>query len=182
MKNIKHHLNRLMIMTLILLSSILSTAIFSESRLTAAQSIYLLRHAEKLEDGTKDPSLSEAGIKRANNLVILLKDKNITAIHSTKYKRTLETVTPLASLLNIDIQQYDPSKLKEFAEKIKTVKGNIVIVGHSNTTPRLTHLISGKATTAMDESEYDRLYQITVNSDSTNLKKLKLSPPQENAN
>jgi phosphohistidine phosphatase SixA len=170
----KFHSNKISIILFLFLSSIFSTSV-----LAASQNIYLLRHAEKQADGTKDPSLTEAGIERANNLVALLEDKNITSIYSTKYKRTLETATPLAKSLKIDVQQYYPSKLQEFAEQIKNVAGNIVIVGHSNTTPSLTHLISGKATTAIDESEYDRLYQIIVNPDSTILNKLKLSPLQE---
>jgi probable phosphoglycerate mutase len=172
----KVYFNKITIILLLCLSSILST-----SMLTAAQSIYLLRHAEKHADGTKDPSLTEVGRERANNLIALLKDKNITSIYSTKYKRTLETVTPLAKSLKIDVQQYDPSKLQDFAEKIKTIEGNFVIVGHSNTTPELTHFISGKATIAMDESEYDRLYHITVNKDSMNLKTLRLRPFQVHA-
>jgi phosphohistidine phosphatase SixA len=164
--------------TITIILSLFLSSTFTTSVLTADQNIYLLRHAEKQADRTKDPSLTKAGKERASNLVALLKDKKITSIYSTKYKRTLETATPLANFFNIDVQQYDPSKLQLFAEQIKAVEGNIVIVGHSNTTPSLTHLISGKETEAMDESEYDRLYQIIVNTDSRVLKKLKLRPFQ----
>jgi len=143
---------------ILLLFFVLSTSI-----LVAEQHIYLLRHAEKQADAGADPSLTEAGKLRAVNLVALLKDTKISSIYSTNYKRTLETVAPLAQALGLDIKQYDPSRLKEFAEQLKTLKGNLVIVGHSNTTPIFANtLLGNKKYKKLDESVYSNLYIITI--------------------
>ena len=43
----------------------------------------LTRHAEKGDDGTKDPDLTQAGNERAQSLVRLLKNTKVDAIYST---------------------------------------------------------------------------------------------------
>ena len=129
-----------------------------------ANIIYLTRHAEKLDTGS-DPSLSDAGKLRANNIASMLKKANINAIYSTSYNRTLETAAPLSELISVGVQAYDPFDLSGFATSLKTLEGNTMVVGHSNTTPELVGLLGGDAGTAIDESEYDRLYQLIFNQD-----------------
>jgi len=128
------------------------------SQTSEIREIYLVRHAEKQVDGTKDPSLTKKGRQRAENLAKQLKSKNITVIYSTDYKRTIETASPLAKMLAIDITKYNPRDLAAFAKQLKSEKGNALDVGHSNTTPELTSLVSGEQQQSMDESVYDRLY------------------------
>ncbi|WP_444996588.1 SixA phosphatase family protein [Aliikangiella sp. IMCC44359] len=120
--------------------------------------IYLVRHAEKQTDDTKNPSLTQQGQQRAKKLAQTLKLKNIKRIFSTQYKRTIQTALPLAKQLKIDIEFYDPGKLLLFANEITTLKENILIVGHSNTTPVLVELLGGKPFGKIKENEYDRLY------------------------
>ncbi len=135
-------------------------------------SYYLLRHAEKAKDGTRDPVLTQQGVQRANRVAQMLKSKGINKIYSTNYQRTLQTVQPLSEMTQIKIEQYDPRKLKEFAEKIKAEKGTFVIVGHSNTTPQLARLLSSAEIEDMNESQYSDLYLVTINQDSVSVKRL----------
>ncbi|MCH7807365.1 MAG: histidine phosphatase family protein [Proteobacteria bacterium] len=120
---------------------------------------YLFRHAEKVAD-VKDPGLTEKGMARAEYLAERLQDKGVTHIFSSDYIRTRETVTPLSKATGIPVEIYDPRDLEGFAGQLRELEGVIVVSGHSNSTPELTALISGKATEPMDESEYDRLYQV----------------------
>ena len=120
---------------------------------------YLFRHAEKVAD-VKDPGLTGEGKARARYLVEFFKDKGVTHIFSSDYIRTRETVAPLSEATGIPVVIYDPRDLEGFASQLRELEGVIVISGHSNTTPELTALISGKATEPMDESEYGRLYQV----------------------
>jgi broad specificity phosphatase PhoE len=53
--------------------------------------LYLVRHAEKQADGSRDPELTEAGTHRADNLAGWFEDKNISDIWSSDYKRTRDT-------------------------------------------------------------------------------------------
>jgi len=131
---------------------------------TDSNIIYLTRHAEKLDSGS-DPSLSEAGQLRATNIATMLQKANIDAIYSTSYNRTLETAAPLSELIAVGVQSYNPSALSDFSASLKILTGNTLVVGHSNTTPELVSLLGGDAGTAIDESEYDRLYQLIFNQD-----------------
>ena len=142
----------------------------------AERSIYLVRHAEKQADGTRNPSLTKLGQQRAANIAEQLKNKNINAIYSTDYLRTQQTAAPLSKLLNLEIKSYDPRKLQEFAEEIKTTNGNLLIVGHSNTTPALAFYLGGDAYGDIDESEYDRLYQLNFTNENVSSELLRSKP------
>jgi len=133
----------------------------------AAEAVYyLFRHAEKTREA-EDPGLTAEGQARADNLAEFLKDKGVTRIFSSDTRRARDTVVPLAEKLDLDIELYDPKKLPEFAEQLKTMDGVIVVSGHSNTTSELAALISGLAAEPMPESEYDRLYQVHINDSGT---------------
>lgn len=128
---------------------------------TASHEIYLVRHAEK-QTG-ENPSLTPEGMRRAETLAALLADAGMTHIHSTDYKRTLETAAPVAKQTGLKVQIYDPSDLDAFAEQLIATKGVHLVVGHSNTTPQLVTALGGDPGTEIDEqSEYDRLYVISV--------------------
>ena len=116
------------------------------STLSCAQettTFILVRHAEKDSDGTSDPALTEEGVARANNILSLFRQSDVTAIYSTNYKRTKLTVAPLAEAKKIEITIYDPKDLKGFSLKLlkDNSGGTIVISGHSNTTPTLANLL-----------------------------------------
>ena len=79
----------------IILFFLLAISVTSYSQQTITTFI-LTRHAEKGDDGTKDPDLTQAGKDRAQLLIIMLKEIKVDAIYSTAYKRTRNTVIPLA--------------------------------------------------------------------------------------
>src|SRR5918998_3630008 len=72
--------------------------------LNAQVVVFLVRHAEKTQDGdAKDPELSAAGRARAEALAKIVKDVGITAIFATELKRTQQTAAPLSRLTKIPI-------------------------------------------------------------------------------
>ena len=58
--------------------------------------VYLVRHAEKADDGTTDPPLTVAGQIRVQTLKAILADASLTHVHSTDVERTRETARPIA--------------------------------------------------------------------------------------
>lgn len=124
----------------------------------------LVRHAEKLADGSKDPELSEVGKARALRLANMLKKQNIAAIYSTNYKRTLNTVKPLADQLGQTILQYEPFKDEEIVKMVNEHKGKtILIVGHSNNVPWIANTLLGKKEFGdYDESYYENVLIVNV--------------------
>ena len=75
--------------------------------------IYLVRHAEKVTSDPKDnnPLLTESGNKRAIALAEKLKQKPLSAIYSTNYKRTQTTARPTAENQKKEIKLYDAKNL-----------------------------------------------------------------------
>ena len=131
--------------------------------------IYVVRHAEKLTgpDVGRDPELSDTGKERANVLAQLLKDKNITHIHSSNYIRTRNTGAPLAEIMGIKIELYDPRDLAGLAKNIKaqsTDGAHHLVVGHSNTSAETVLALGGEISgkPIYEPTEYDRLYKVEI--------------------
>lgn len=153
------------------LSTLLTTRLLAVALLTTALlcslpsmakesfSIYLVRHAEKQTEG-ENPSLTTCGLFRAKQLASLLSNANITNVYSTSYQRTMQTAQPLATLNTLPIKNYNPRYLDQLAVSLKTSQENTLIVGHSNTTPTLTALLSDQKVAALTEDDYQFLYQI----------------------
>ena len=147
-----------LLISLFLLVSILS---YSQEITT----FILVRHAEKADDGTKNPPLTEEGNMRANNLLALLTMADISAIYSTDYKRTQLTVAPLATVKDMEVLTYgwkDPeAMLTTMLEK--HVGGIVVISGHSNTTPTVANILLGEDKfEQFDDLDYGNLLIVTV--------------------
>lgn len=134
--------------------------------------VYLVRHAEKILE-QKNPPLTACGLKRAEQLSLMLEQANIKKVYSTEFIRTEQTAAPLANKLNLKVLSYSPRDLKLFAAQIKQEKQNVLIVGHSNTTPQLTAFIANTPVKDITEKEYQMLYQVHFNGEQTQLTLLK---------
>ncbi len=134
---------------------------------------YVVRHAEKAKPlagmsvlEANDPPLSDSGIVRALVLKDILKSKSIRYIFSTNYKRTISTAKPLDEYLpSTYTQLYNPKKdsTDAFIQKLKLIrKGNVLVVGHSNTIDDIVNKLAEKTVVPADlkETDYDNLYQI----------------------
>ena len=106
---------------------------------------YLIRHAEKdrSDPNNIDPELIQKGLDRAIRWAEVFDPIPLDAIYSTNYERTLMTAAPTSVKKNIDIQYYDPGALDIDAFKADNEGKNVLIVGHSNTTPDFTNKILG---------------------------------------
>jgi len=140
---------------------------FFESQATTT--IIFVRHAEKAVDGTDDPPLSDAGRRRADELARQMADadviQGVDAVYATAYKRTQETVMPLADALDLPITTYDADDTETVLEDIlRDHKGKVVlVVGHSDTLPELiANLGASKRVPMIDEAEYDNLYLVAI--------------------
>ncbi len=150
-------------MKTLLLSLILLFSFLSHAQETTT--FILVRHAEKADDGTRNPPLSDEGIERAEVLLELLSSADITAIYSTDYKRTQMTVTPLAAEKGLEIMSYDWTDPKALMAELleKNQGGTVVISGHSNTTPVLANILLGEEKfPQFDDSDYGNLLIVTV--------------------
>jgi 2,3-bisphosphoglycerate-dependent phosphoglycerate mutase len=131
--------------------------------------IILVRHAEKkiVPPENKDPDLSPAGVARAGELVRMFSDSGITAIYATQYKRTQQTVKPLADKLRLPVTQVEAKQTAELVKQIRA-RGTgqvIFIAGHNNSVPEIIAAMGGPQLPIIPETEYDNLFILTVQSD-----------------
>ncbi len=124
---------------------------------------YFIRHAEKKDDNSRNPELSEIGNKRAALYVDLFAKKNIVAIYTTNFNRTIQTVAPLAKNKNLKVTYYEPFK-EDFKQLSKKYKGKtVVIVGHSNSTPNsVNQLIDKIKYSQMSEDNYSDIFKVVI--------------------
>jgi broad specificity phosphatase PhoE len=124
--------------------------------------VFLVRHAEKV-DHSRDADLSPEGYERAQELARVLSDAGIQKIYSTDYTRTRETAKPLADQLEKEIILYDARELYALAKELRDGGGRYLVVGHSNTTPALVEILGGEpGIPILEETEYDRLYVLSI--------------------
>ncbi|SIS92666.1 histidine phosphatase family protein [Belliella pelovolcani] len=130
------------------------------------KTIYVVRHAEKMLDGN-DPMLSVAGTARAKKLDQILADKAIKHAFSTNTVRTLATIQPTANRHGIAKEIYDPQFHDDLVKELRTRKGNIVVVGHSNTVHHILNYFvdSGEKFEELKDEEYDFIFEITLAED-----------------
>jgi broad specificity phosphatase PhoE len=159
----------------------LSLALFAPIAAQAEPTaIYLVRHGEKAADG-KDPELTAQGQGRAQNIATILQKAGITSIFSSPTVRTTQTAQPLATRSGVAVQTYDPRAPKALVEKVKSLNGAVLVVGHSNTLPELVRLFGGAPGADIADNEYDRLYQLTSGPDGAIRTVLLTSPPATGA-
>jgi broad specificity phosphatase PhoE len=128
------------------------------------KTIYIVRHGEKMLVEDPDPELSQVGTLRATKLSQILADKDIKHVFSTDYKRTRHTAGPSADQAGVEIQVYDPKDQEAFADKLRKLEGNILVVGHSNTVPALVNFFvgSGEKYPNLTDDEYQFIYVVTL--------------------
>jgi 2,3-bisphosphoglycerate-dependent phosphoglycerate mutase len=122
--------------------------------------IFLVRHAEAESDPGGDPPLTSGGVQRAERLASVLRDAGIEVIHSSRYRRTETTAAPLAAALGLQPVWYDARDLPTLAARLRSSTGRHLVVGHSNTTGEVVELLGGDRGSAIQSTEYDRLYVV----------------------
>ena len=63
----------------------------------------------------------------------------------------------------LEIKYYEPNELEQFSESLLSLKQNSLVVGHSNTTPVLAGLLTGKSLQPFSEDIYNRVYKVEIN-------------------
>jgi broad specificity phosphatase PhoE len=127
--------------------------------------VILVRHAEKkIEPNNPDPDLTPEGIERAMEITRMFGDSGVNAIYATQYKRTQQTVKPLADRTTVPISLLDANQTDRLVERIQTeLRGKTVFVaGHNNTVPAIVSALSGETYPVIPETEYDNLFVVTI--------------------
>lgn len=135
----------------------------------AQHTVFLVRHAERADSspGTSptmaaDPDLSEAGRTRAEHLAQALKDAKITAIFTTEFKRTQQTAAPLAKALGLTVKIVTSKSEAGLIADLKAAKGNVLVVGHSNTVPEIVKQLGVTTPVSIGDDDFDNLFIVST--------------------
>ncbi len=132
---------------------------------TGISTFYFIRHAEKdrSDSENSDPELNQDGMGRAMHWAEILKDTPLDAVYSTDYRRTSMTASPIAVKQDIDVEYYDP-RIIDIAEfKLNNRNRNVLVVGHSNTTPDFVNKMLGEEKySAMDDTDNGSLFIVQI--------------------
>ena len=136
---------------------------------SCTRTVYIVRHAEKIAATdslakmmANDLPLSEAGKVRAIVLKEQLSGNHIKYIYSTNTSRTKNTADPLSKAINVPVSMY--SNIDSLVSMIRSEKGNVLVVGHSNTVDDIVNKLTGETKIAADlkDYEYDNLFIVKM--------------------
>jgi phosphohistidine phosphatase SixA len=130
----------------------------------AETTVYIVRHGEKEKDLLNDnnPGLTKRGHEQARALAMFLQDARITAIYVSDLKRTQQTAEPVARLLGITPKIIATSKIESIASDLKQSGGNSLVIGHSETIPKLLKSLGIKTKVVIRPRDYDDLFIVTL--------------------
>lgn len=143
-------------------------ALAAATPLAAQPTIFLVRHAERADSApgmsptmAADPDLSAAGRARADSLAAALKDADITAIYVTEFKRTQQTAAPLAKALGLTVKIVTSKSTRELIQQLAASKGNVLVVGHSNSVPDVIKGLGVTAAVTIGDDEFDNMFLVS---------------------
>lgn len=128
----------------------------------------IVRHAEKIADGSRDPPLSAVGVASARRLATALHAEPVVAVYATPYLRTRQTAGATAEDHRLAVIPYDASQpAAGFAAQLRSRHGTgtVLVVGHSNTAPGIAAALCGCAATPLGDEDYGRVYRVAIGAD-----------------
>ncbi|HEV7588320.1 MAG TPA: histidine phosphatase family protein [Longimicrobium sp.] len=136
-----------------------------------ATTVILVRHAEKVTTDPRDPNpgLTAAGEQRARDLARLLRRRHVAAVVTSQFARTKLTGRPTAEAAHLtpdtvpagrDVQAHAAA----VAELIRTryAGKTVLVVGHSNTVPKIIAALGGPALGDLCDSAYSNLFTLVI--------------------
>lgn len=160
----KHMISTLFVRRNFILTGILFLFVGCGAASAQTKTIILVRHAEKADATSQDPELSAEGKQRAERLTTTIGKYKPGAFYSTNFKRTRDTVAPLAAKRKKEVQIYDPRKPNDLVDAITRSKTKrFLVAGHSNSIPGLANLVGKKDIFKnLDESEYGAIWIVRI--------------------
>lgn len=126
---------------------------------------YFIRHAEKdrTDPDNPDPELNQDGLDRAIKWAEVFDPIAIDVIYSTNYERTSMTAAPTSVKKNVDVKYYDPNHIDIEQFKSENEGLNVLVVGHSNTTPAFVNkMIEVEKYEPMDDTDNSSLFIVRI--------------------
>lgn len=141
-------------------------------RLCNPHAVVLVRHAEKaaVDPQERDPDLSAQGHERAARLASLLGKSAVTRLVATEYKRTQQTLAPLAAKLGKTVDVRRAAQTSDLVRELREAPpgSTTVVATHSNVLPMMVKELGGGVLRDLGpdgflpESEFGRVIVMSV--------------------
>jgi broad specificity phosphatase PhoE len=143
------------------------TAAMLSATAASAQTVILVRHAEKAATPANDPDISAAGQARAQDLKTRLAGAGVTLVIHSEARRTKQTAKPTADAAHAPMKQIaagvaDPVTPVVAAIKAAGTKATVLVVGHSNTIPAIARKLGDPAPPDIADNVYDTMIVIQL--------------------
>lgn len=137
----------------------------SERMPSPATTFIVVRHAEKVGDGSRDPPLSAIGIASARRLATALHAEPMIAVYATPFLRTRQTASATAADHGLAVIPYaadQPAAALAAQLRERHAGGTVLVVGHSNTAPGIAAALCACAATPLGDDDYGRVYRVAI--------------------
>jgi broad specificity phosphatase PhoE len=150
--------------------AVASLLTFTASSAAAQEVVYVARHAEQVAD-VEDPPLSEEGRARAWMLREFFRDAGLTAVYATELRRNTETGAMVTEPLGFEATLVRAASLDGLVARVQREQphGRVLIVGHSNTVPKILEELGYPNEITIDHHEFDNLFIVMPAADGSPL-------------
>jgi phosphohistidine phosphatase SixA len=152
-----------------LLAAFAALLAFAAIPAAAQSNVYVMRHLNT-PAGQADPDLLPEGQRAAEALAGWFHDERPVAIYVTDYKRTRQTVAPLAALLGLTPIVYDPADTPGLIARVRAAHGAVLIVGHSNNVPEIVAALGGERPAALGHEDFGDIWRVAPGGATTRLR------------
>jgi len=138
-----------------------------------AQTVILVRHAEKADD-SRDALLSAEGQARAEALARTLAGGLPDHIFTSPMQRTILTAAPTAEAAGVTSRAFGfenglPAHVEEVAAAVRALPEDavVLVVEHSNIVPLIARTLGYAEAADVPECEFDRLTRLEIQGEGT---------------
>jgi 8-oxo-dGTP diphosphatase len=153
--------------------------------------VFLVRHADAKSranwpGGDETRPLTKKGVHQAEGLVELLRDREIRRIISSPSVRCVETLTPLASKLGLEIEETqallegaDTAKAYDLLRRAGGEKGDSMLCTHGDLVPELLRLASRDGLSINDTPRWPKGSTWALETEGHQFTRARYLPPPE---
>ena len=145
--------------------------LLASSSVYAQEAVFVIRHAEQELTGLKDAVLLPKGRERATDWARILRPSGLDLVVTTEIQRSRETGAIIAEALEVPRVEFNRGGSSNIAEFLREnyPEDVILVVGHSETIPKVLRSFGYTDTFPISRSAYGWLFIVTA---------LENSPPE----
>ncbi|MDC1287904.1 histidine phosphatase family protein [Gammaproteobacteria bacterium] len=139
------------------------TLLLASSSVNAQEAVFVIRHAEQELTGLVDAGLRQEGLERATDWATILRPSGLDLVVTTEIQRSRATGAIIAEALGVPRVEFSKGASSSIAEFLREnyPEDVVLVVGHSETIPKLLRSLGYSDTFPISKSAYGWLFIVT---------------------